>query len=140
MVCRLHLLRCKKKIMIEKCFRVLNTILNIFQVHEVTCTTQVAYIYTIKHLFKWAASGQNQQSAFATSMDPDQPAHPCTLIRIHAVRLQTLLQVKILIANSKDPDQTAWTRRLVWIYAGRKHTRLVCLDAAQIHFQSFHRN
>jgi hypothetical protein len=34
----------------------------------------------------WVASRQNQHSVFATSMDPDQPAHPCSLIRIHAVR------------------------------------------------------
>jgi hypothetical protein len=27
-------------------------------------------------------------------MDPDQPAHPRSLIRIHAVRLPTLLQVE----------------------------------------------
>jgi hypothetical protein len=38
-------------------------------------------------------------------MDPDQPAHLRSLIRIHAVRLQTLLQVEKLIANSMDPDQ-----------------------------------
>jgi hypothetical protein len=55
-------------------------------------------------------------------MDPDQPAH---LIRIHAVRLQTLLQVEKLIANSMDTDQTARMRRLVWIHAGRKRTMLV---------------
>jgi hypothetical protein len=40
-------------------------------------------------------------------MDPDQPAHPRSLIRIHAVRLPTLLQVEKLIANNMDPDQTA---------------------------------
>jgi hypothetical protein len=40
-------------------------------------------------------------------MDPDQPAHPRGLIRIYAVRLQSLLQVEKLIANSMDPDQTA---------------------------------
>jgi hypothetical protein len=40
-------------------------------------------------------------------MDPDQPAHPRSLNRIHAVRLPTLLQVEKLIANSMDPDQTA---------------------------------
>jgi hypothetical protein len=40
-------------------------------------------------------------------MDPDQSAHPRSLIRIHAVRLPTLLQVEKLIANSMDPDQTA---------------------------------
>jgi hypothetical protein len=32
-------------------------------------------------------------------MDPDQPAHPRSLFRIHAVRLPTLLQVEKLIAN-----------------------------------------
>jgi hypothetical protein len=39
-------------------------------------------------------------------MDPDQPAHPRSLIRIYAVRLQTLLQVAKLLANNMDPDQT----------------------------------
>jgi hypothetical protein len=73
----------------------------------------------------WAASRQNQRNSFATSMDPDQPAHPHSLIRIHAVRLQTLLQVENLIANSMDPDQTARMRRLVWIHAGRKRITLV---------------
>jgi hypothetical protein len=43
-----------------------------------------------------------------TSMDPDQPVPPRTLIRIHAVRLPTLLQAEKLTANSMDPDQTAW--------------------------------
>jgi hypothetical protein len=55
-------------------------------------------------------------------MDPDQPAHPRSLIRIHAVRLQTLLQVEKLIAKSMDPDQTARMCRLVWIHAGHKRT------------------
>jgi hypothetical protein len=41
-------------------------------------------------------------------MDPDQPAHPRSLTRIHAVRLPTLLQVEKLIANSMDPDQNFW--------------------------------
>jgi hypothetical protein len=40
-------------------------------------------------------------SAFATSMDPDKPVHPRNLIRIHAVRLQTLKQVEKL-------KRTAW--------------------------------
>jgi hypothetical protein len=48
----------------------------------------------------WAASWQNQHNGFATSMDPDQPAHPPSLIRIHAVRLPTLLQVETLRANT----------------------------------------
>jgi hypothetical protein len=49
----------------------------------------------------------NQHNGFATSMDPDQPAHSRSLIRIHDVRLQTLLQIEKLIANSMDPDQPA---------------------------------
>jgi hypothetical protein len=56
--------------------------------------------------YKWAMSRQNQHNGFATSMDPYEPAHPRSLIRIHAVRLQTLKQVEKLIANSMDPDQT----------------------------------
>jgi hypothetical protein len=58
-------------------------------------------------------------------MDSDKPAHPRSLIRIHAVRLQTLLQVEKLTANSMDPDQTERMRRLVWIHAGRKRIKLV---------------
>jgi hypothetical protein len=58
-------------------------------------------------------------------MDPDQPAYPRSLGRIHAVRLPTLLQVEKLIANSMDPGQTVRMRRLVSIHAGRKRTMLV---------------
>jgi hypothetical protein len=58
-------------------------------------------------------------------MDPDKPAHLRSLITIHAVRLQTLLQIEKLIANSMDPDQTAWMLRLVWIHAGGKPIMLV---------------
>jgi hypothetical protein len=57
-------------------------------------------------------------------MDPYQPAHPRSLIGIHAVRLPTLLQVEKIIANSMDSDQTARMRRLVWIHAGRKSIML----------------
>jgi hypothetical protein len=66
-------------------------------------------------------------------MDPDQPAHPRSLIRINAVRLQTLLQVEKLITNSMDPDQTArnvqagldpcWSQTH---YVGFVMTRLIC--------------
>jgi ABC-type thiamine transport system ATPase subunit len=51
--------------------------------------------------------------------------HRRSLIRIHTVRLPTLLQVEI--ANSMDPDLTARMRRLVWIHAGRKLITLVLL-------------
>jgi hypothetical protein len=58
-------------------------------------------------------------------MDPDQSAHPRSLIRFHAFRLQTLKQLEKLIENSMDPDQTAQRRRLVWIHARCKRTMLV---------------
>jgi hypothetical protein len=73
----------------------------------------------------WVAPKQNQHSAFATNMYSDQSSHLCSLIRIHAVRLQTLFQVEKLVANSMDPDQTGRMRRLVWIHACCKHTMLV---------------
>jgi hypothetical protein len=57
--------------------------------------------------------------------EPRQDKTNIVLIRIHAGRFQTLLQVARLIVNSMDPDQTAWMRRLVWIHAGRKRTLLV---------------
>ena len=57
---------------------------------------------------------------FATSMDPDQPAHPRSLVRIHAIRFKTLWGLTKLLANSMDPDQTARMRRLFWIHSGRK--------------------
>jgi acetoin utilization deacetylase AcuC-like enzyme len=66
-------------------------------------------------------------------MDPDQPAHPSSLIRIHAVLLQILLQVEKLIANSMDPNQTGRMHRLVWIHAGRKRTMLVLSWRGSIH-------
>jgi hypothetical protein len=81
------------------------------------------YLITTDHMSR--VMSKPTYNAFATSMDPDQPAHPRSLIRIHAVRLQTLLQVEKLIANSMDPDQTGGMRRLDWIHAGRKRTMLV---------------
>jgi hypothetical protein len=36
--------------------------------------TLLMFLFTEQNL-KWAASWQNQHSAFATNMDPDQPAH-----------------------------------------------------------------
>jgi hypothetical protein len=65
-------------------------------------------------------------------MDPDQSVHACSLIRIHAVCLATLLQVAKLIANRMDPDQTARMRRLGWIHAGHKRITLVFFMARLI--------
>jgi hypothetical protein len=90
----------------------------------------------VSQVFIWAMWRQSQRNAFATSMDPDQPVHPRSLVRIHAVRLPTLLQVGKLIANSMDPDQTARMRRLVWIHAGHKRTWF-CRDTAHIISYSF---
>jgi hypothetical protein len=54
-------------------------------------------------------------------MDLDQPAHLLSLTRIHAVRLQTLLQVEKLIAQTdQDP---CW---LQTHYVGFVVTRLIC--------------
>jgi hypothetical protein len=58
-------------------------------------------------------------------MDPDQPMHLGSQIRIHAVRYQFLYLFKGLLANSINPDQIARMRRLVWIHAGRKPIMLV---------------
>jgi hypothetical protein len=68
---------------------------------------------------------KTQHNAFATRIDSDQPTDLRSLIRIHDVRLQTLLQVEKLITNSMDPDQTARIRRLVWIHACRRRIMLV---------------
>jgi hypothetical protein len=66
-------------------------------------------------------------------MDPDQPVHLCSLIRIHVVPLPTLLQVEKIIANSMDFDQTAQMRRLIWMVANA--LCWFCCDAA--HFIKF---
>jgi hypothetical protein len=60
-------------------------------------------VYMLESLIEniFAASWQNQHNGFANSMDPDQPTHPRSLIRIHAVRLPTLLQVENMIAGRK---------------------------------------
>jgi hypothetical protein len=50
----------------------------------------IASSYFPPVVYIWAESWQNQQGWFATSMDPDQPAHPHSLIRFHAVRYQFL--------------------------------------------------
>jgi hypothetical protein len=73
----------------------------------------------------------NQHNGFATSMDPDQPAHPRSLIKIHVVRLPTILQEEKLIANRMDHDQlrgcSCWsefmlvTNLLCWFCHGTAH-------------------
>jgi hypothetical protein len=85
-------------------------------------------------MYKWATSWQNQHSGVATSMDPDQPAHPRSLVRIHAFRLLTLLQVEKLTAYK-------WILIRLRGCAGWSGSMLVanpicwfCRDAAQINF------
>jgi hypothetical protein len=70
--------------------------LNLCDIHVLLCvwvfvflSVYLPYISAVRH-YIWAASRQNQHNWFATIMDPDQPAHPRSLIRIHAVRLQTI--------------------------------------------------
>jgi hypothetical protein len=51
--------------------------------------------------------------AWVNSIDPDQPTHPCCLIRISAVRFLIDLVISDQKANSADPDQMA---QMIWIY------------------------
>jgi hypothetical protein len=85
---------------------------------------------------KQAASRQNQHSSFATSMDPDQPTYPHSLIRIHAVRAPTLLQVEKLIANSMDPVRlhgcTGWSGSMLVV----NPLCWFCRDTAQMFFET----
>jgi hypothetical protein len=67
-------------------------------------------------------------------MDPDQPAQPRSLIRVHTVRLPTLIQEEKLTANSMDPDQTSRMRKQVWIHASRNPIMLFCRDTAHIKY------
>jgi hypothetical protein len=61
-------------------------------------------------------------------MDPDKPAHPRSLIKVHPVRLPTLLQVEKLIANNMDPDQPA---RMQTYYVGFVVRRLLIINYIQ---------
>jgi len=56
----------------------------------------------------------------ATSADPDQPAHPGSVIRISTVRFSVKYSLVDLNANSGDPDQTAQMYRLIRICTGRR--------------------
>jgi hypothetical protein len=58
-------------------------------------------------------------------MDPEQPAPPCILIRIHAVRLQTLLQIEILIRLRGRAD---WSGSMLVANA----LRWLCHNAARM--------
>jgi hypothetical protein len=54
-------------------------------------------------------------------MDPDQPGPPRSLIRIHAVRLQTLLQVDKLVANNIEQHQTARRLHITYVHIHCEH-------------------
>jgi hypothetical protein len=56
-------------------------------------------------------------------MDPDQPARMRSLIKIHAVRLPTLLQVDKLIADTQADLDPCWSQTH---YVGFVVTRLIC--------------
>jgi hypothetical protein len=55
---------------------------------------RILYMLLIMECWKysnWAASRQNQHGAFATSMDPDQPAHPqYNMIECNAIQCNTI--------------------------------------------------
>jgi hypothetical protein len=95
-------------------------------------TIQVTISNNIKTKQIWAASWQNQHSEFATIMDPDQPAHPRSLIRIHAVRFH-------FSTCNRVGKGTAWILIRLRRCAGWSGSMLVanpfcwfCRDAAQI--------
>jgi hypothetical protein len=82
----------------------------------------------------------NPTKVFGRSMNPDQPAHLHSLIRIHALfYLTNPIQVEKPIANSMDPDQTARICMLVWIHAGRK-THYVGFVMARLNFINYINN
>ena len=59
----------------------------------------------------------------ASSKDSNQPAHPCSLIRVFVVRLKKLCIIGYPYVTSDDSDQTVNTSRLIWIFTGRLHAR-----------------
>jgi hypothetical protein len=76
---------------------------------------------------------------FATSMDPDQPAHLRSLISIHAFLLSVSLLVKELVSK-----RTAWILIRLRGYTGWSGSMLVanalcwfCRDATQINISMF---
>ena len=66
---------------------------------------------------------------FATSEDSDQPAHPCSLIRLRW-SLCLLLPPRYPKRNEKEALQYWWMYRLIWVFAG--HTGLI-VDFYKIH-------
>jgi hypothetical protein len=62
-------------------------------------------------------------SRVLTKLNLDQPGHPHSLIRIHAVCLQNLFCIEKLIG--KGMDKTGQMRMLVWIHAAPKLIMLV---------------
>jgi hypothetical protein len=57
----------------------------------------------------------------ATSVDPDQPACPCCLIRNCTVRFLVRNNVINKKANIADPNQTSQMCQLIWIYTVCPH-------------------
>jgi hypothetical protein len=54
--------------------------------------------------------------ASVNSVDPDQLAHMCHMIKIYTVRFLIYLVISDQIANSADLDQMEQMFRLIWIY------------------------
>jgi hypothetical protein len=57
---------------------------------------------------------------YATSVAPDRPAHPRSLIRVYTVRHSVREAFLMHLANSLYPFWTAYVRNLVRIYIDRK--------------------
>ena len=74
---------CQKQIFIPFCsmnlFRICTTVIHItsFPIHHIrTCTMFNPYPAGIK---------SNYTAVFTTSIEPDQPAHPCSLTRLYTI-------------------------------------------------------
>ena len=77
------------------------------------------------------ASNKTYNKNSATSKDLDQPAHPCSLIRVFADRMIYSLQA-IQRGMNEIPGYTGWMYRLIWVFAGHTSYCRFCCALAQI--------
>jgi hypothetical protein len=85
------------------------------------------------HLFKTPSSLYTHFYACATSVDPDQPAHSCHLVRICTGRILARNNQTNQSANSVDPVQTVRICRLIWIYTVRPHNKGIYMYMKEMH-------
>ena len=104
-------------------------ILLCFRCENVNYLMERCHVGIMDEIFKWAASGHNQQNDCAPSEDSDQPGHPPSLIRVFAVGCPGWSESSLctqwvtedsnfLHADREDSDQTGGMLRLIWVFAG----------------------